>query len=74
MGQTKTGSLIAYRNAGNGPLAVSFTPINNGKHIAAGGGGSSDRVFINDLNGDGKVEYVFVGKDGKIVWWRNEGP
>lgn len=50
--------------------------MNNGKHIAEGprGGATGDGVFFADLNGDKKADYIYVHKNGKIDWWRNDGP
>ncbi|MCJ1424506.1 hypothetical protein MMC29_002394 [Sticta canariensis] len=68
----KTGAIIAYLNTGNS-LAQGWTPVNHGKHIAAGAGSTGDGVFFADLNGDNKADYIYVHKDGKFSWWRNDG-
>ena len=68
----KTGAVIAYLNTGHGN-AQRWAPVNNGKHIAAGGG-SGGRVFFADINGDRRADYIYVHKDGKVVWWQNDGP
>lgn len=69
----KNGAIVAYLNTGHG-IAQSWTVVNNGKHIAAGPGGTGDRVFFADLNGDGRADYIYMHKDGKFTWWRNDGP
>lgn len=69
----KTGSVIAYLNTGHG-IAQSWAPVNDGKYIASGAGGTGDGVFFADLNGDRRADYIYVYKSGKIVWWRNDGP
>lgn len=43
-------------------------------HNATGAVGSGDGVFFADLNGDLMADYIYVYKDGKVVWWRNDGP
>lgn len=69
----KTGAVIAYLNTGSG-LTQSWAPVNNGKHIAAGGGDTGGSVFFADLNGDRRADYIYLHKDGNLVWWRNDGP
>lgn len=70
---SQTGAVIAYLNTGHGNTQ-SWAPVNNGKHIAAGGGGTGGSVFFADLNGDMRADYIYVYKSGKVVWWRNDGP
>lgn len=68
----KNGAIIAYLNTGKG-IAQSWAQINHGKSIAAGVGVTGDGVFFADLNGDRRADYISV-KNGKVVWWRNDGP
>ncbi|MCJ1467350.1 hypothetical protein MMC07_005974 [Pseudocyphellaria aurata] len=69
----KTSAVIAYLNTGRG-TTQSWAPVNQGKYIASVVGGTGDGVFFADLNGDGRADYIYVYKSGKVVWWRNDGP
>lgn len=69
----KTGAVIGYLNTGHGN-AQSWASVNKGRYIATNAGGTGDGVFFADLNGDGRADYILVYKDGKILWWRNDGP
>jgi len=44
-------------------LGALFTPPKN-----TGGG-----VLLGDIDGDGKVDYLYIGSDGSITAWRNGG-
>ncbi|MCJ1470335.1 hypothetical protein MMC07_008980 [Pseudocyphellaria aurata] len=69
----KNAAVVSYLNAGHG-IAQSWASVDNGLHIATGAIGRGDGVFFADLNGDLMADYIYVYKDGKVDWWRNDGP
>ncbi|KAL4946967.1 SGNH hydrolase-type esterase domain-containing protein [Aspergillus filifer] len=64
------GKVVAYINGGVIENKQIWYPQGE---IATGVGASRDQVRFGDLDGDGRVEYLFVHDDGSVDSWRNLG-
>lgn len=71
-----SGSAVVYINGGpRSDGGWIWYSQNNGNPIATGIGFPANQVQFKDLDGDGRADYIGIGKlDGSIVAYANHGP